>query len=85
MGHPVVWRFERISGILYPLRGDCHFSRPAVTLRLKRPTLRRWASNPFGIQDSIVSILGLAAHKVYPNGMSPPQCVSSYLTFSPLP
>jgi hypothetical protein len=27
---------------------------------------------------------GLSTHKVYPTAMSPPQCVSSYLTFSPL-
>jgi len=30
-------------------------------------------------------LFGLAIHKVYPTAMSPRQCVSSYLTFSPFP
>lgn len=45
-GPPVKQRPRRISGILFPLRGDCHFSRPAVARRLKRPTLRRRTSSP---------------------------------------
>lgn len=61
-----------VSGILFPLRGDCHFSRPAVARRLKRPTLRRGRAALLKPESFVVSILGLAAHKVYLTGMSPP-------------
>ena len=37
-----------VSGILFPFRGDCHFSRPTVTRRLKRPTQKTRTSSPFG-------------------------------------
>ena len=41
-----------VSGILFPLRGDCHFSRPVVAHRLKRPTLRQRTSSPLGFGGS---------------------------------
>ena len=59
MGLPVRWRYRRISGILFPLRGDCHFSRPAVARRLKRPTLRRRTSSPFEAEASLSLYLDL--------------------------
>ena len=55
----VYWRCRRISGILFPLRGDCHFSRPAVARRLKRPTLRRRTSSPFEAEASLSLYLDL--------------------------
>ena len=59
MGLPVRWRYRRISGILFPLRGDCHFSRPAVARRLKRPTLRRRTSSPFEAEAPLSLYLDL--------------------------
>ena len=56
---PVKQRPRRISGILFPLRGDCHFSRPAVARRLKRPTLRRRTSSPFEAEASLSLYLDL--------------------------
>lgn len=50
---------RRISGILFPFRGDCHFSRPAVTRRLKRPTLRRRTSSPLGSEEPVSLYLDL--------------------------
>ena len=50
---------RRISGILFPLRGDCHFSRPAVARRLKRPTLRRRTSSPFEAEAPLSLYLDL--------------------------
>ena len=58
-GLPVRVRYRRISGILFPLRGDCHFSRPAVAHRFKRPTLRRRTSNPFEAEAPLSLYLGL--------------------------
>ena len=52
-------RFKRISGILFPLRGDCHFSRPAVAHRLKRPTLRRRTSSPLAPEGALSLYLDL--------------------------
>ena len=52
-------RLGRISGILFPLRGDCHFSRPAVARRLKRPTLRRRTSSPFEAEAPLSLYLDL--------------------------
>ena len=52
-------RFKRISGILFPLRGDCHFSRPAVACRLKRPTLRRRTSSPLAPEGALSLYLDL--------------------------
>ena len=50
---------RRISGILFPFRGDCHFSRPAVAHRLKRPTLRRRTSSPFAPEGALPLYLDL--------------------------
>ena len=63
---------RRVSGILFPFRGDCHFSRPAVTRRLQRPTLRLGRATLSASEEAIVSIHGLAARMVYLTGMSPP-------------
>ena len=52
-------RPRHISGILFPLRGDCHFSRPAVARRLKRPTLRRRTSSPFEAEAPLSLYLDL--------------------------
>ena len=52
-------RPRRISGILFPLRGDCHFSRPAVAHRLKRPTLRRRTSSPLAPEGALSLYLDL--------------------------
>jgi len=41
------------------LRGDCHFSRPAVAHRLKRPTLRRRTSSPFTPEGALSLYLDL--------------------------
>ena len=41
------------------MRGDCHFSRPAVTRRLKRPTLRRRTSSPFEAEAPLSLYLDL--------------------------
>ena len=61
------WRCRRISGILFPLRGDCHFSRPAVTRRLKRPTLRRRTSSPFEAEASLSLYLDLQPIRFTPS------------------
>ena len=55
----VIQRLRRISGILFPLRGDCHFSRPAVARRLKRPTLRRRTSSPLAPEGALSLYLDL--------------------------
>ena len=59
-----------ISGILFPLRGDCHFSRPAVARRLKRPTLRRRTSSPIGSQKEPMSLYLV----LQPIRFTPPEC-----------
>ena len=41
------------------MRGDCHFSRPAVAHRLKRPTLRRRTSSPFAPEGALPLYLDL--------------------------
>ena len=70
MAKPSVYqRLKRISGILFPLRGDCHFSRPAVARRLKRPTQRRRASNPIAPEEALPLYLDLQ-----PIRFSPAKC-----------
>jgi len=64
---PVKQRLRRISGILFPLRGDCHFSRPAVARRLKRPTLRRRTSSPFTPEGALSLYLDLQPIRFTPS------------------
>ena len=61
-----------VSGILFPLRGDCHFSRPAVTRRLKRPTQKTRTSSPFGPGGPASSYLVLQPIRFTPSGCRHP-------------
>ena len=61
-----------VSGILFPLRGDCHFSRPTVTRRLKRPTQKTRTSSPFGPGGPASSYLVLQPIRFTPSGCRHP-------------
>ena len=61
-----------VSGILFPFRGDCHFSSPTVTRRLKQPTQKTRTSSPFSPCGPASSYLVLQPIRFTPPGCHHP-------------